>query len=270
MTADAELTRSILQLQALTRRLRSDCPWDREQTVQSIVPHTIEEAYEVADAAMDGDDAKLRDELGDLLFQSFFLSLLLEEAGAGGLADVAADVHVKLVRRHPHVFGDAELATAGKVRERWEAIKTAGEGREGIFHDVPENLPALAHARKVQRRAASVGFDYPGVPEAVGDLDEELDEVRDALAASVRLADQPADAHVEAELGDLLFATVNVARKGGVDAELALRTATRRFRHRVEAAERFAASDGLEFAKLGLEEQDTYFDRAKEVERQSP
>ena len=218
---------------------------------------------------MDGDDAKLRDELGDLLFQSFFLSLLLEERGAGSLADVAGDVHAKLVRRHPHVFGDAELDTAGKVRERWEAIKTVDEGREGIFHDVPENLPALAYARKVQRRAASVGFDYPDVPDSVRDLDEELAEVREALAASARSADEPADPSVQGELGDLLFATVNVARKSGVDAELALRAATRRFRSRVEAAERFAASDGLEFSALGLTEQDTYFDRAKEIEGQS-
>ena len=269
MTRDDELTRSILQLQTLTERLRADCPWDREQTVQSIVPHTIEEAYEVADAAMDGDDAKLRDELGDLLFQSFFLSLLLEERGSGGLADVAADVHSKLVRRHPHVFGDAELDTAGAVRERWESLKTTDEGRVGIFHDVPENLPALAYARKLQRRAASVGFDYADVAGALGDLEEELDEVREAEASSKRQADEPADPRVEAELGDLLFAAVNVARKSGVDAELALRSASRRFRRRVEEAERLALAEGVDFGSLGLAEQDTYFDRAKEGEGHS-
>ncbi len=233
------------------------------------MPHTIEEAYEVADAAMDGDDARLRDELGDLLFQSFFLSLLLDERGAGGLADVVTDVHAKLVRRHPHVFGDAELETPASVRERWEIIKTTDEGRVGIFHDVPGNLPALGFARKLQRRAASVGFDYPDVDGALGDLDEELAEVREAQAASERGADEPADPRVEGEIGDLLFAVVNVARKAGVDAELALRTAGRRFRRRVEAAERLARDDGVEFEALTLERQDTYFDRAKEVEGRS-
>ena len=269
MTGADELTGSIHRLQALTERLRKECPWDREQTPQSIVSHTIEEAYEVADAAMDGDDAKLRDELGDLLFQSFFLSLLLDERGAGNLADVAADVHEKLVRRHPHVFGDAELDTAGGVRQRWEAIKTSDEGREGIFHDVPSNLPALVHARKLQRRAASVGFDYPDVEGALGDFDEELGEVRDAQAGSKRTADGPADADVESELGDLLFAVVNVARKSGVDAELALRASSRRFQARVETAERLATADGADFASLPLDEQDSYFDRAKQAERQS-
>lgn len=232
------------------------------------MPHTVEEAYEVADAAVDGDDAKLRDELGDLLFQSFFLSLLLDERGAGNLADVAADVHAKLVRRHPHVFGDDELETAAGVRERWEAIKTTAEGRSGIFHDVPGNLPALVHARKVQRRAASVGFDYPDVAGALDDVDEELAEVRVALDGAQRAPDEPADARVEAELGDLLFAVVNVARKSGVDAELALRTASRRFRRRVERAERLAAQDGVEFGSLPLGEQDRYFDRAKVDEEQ--
>ncbi len=265
MNRGDELTRSIVKLQALTERLRAECPWDRQQTVRSIVPHTIEEAYEVADAAMDGDDAKLRDELGDLLFQSFFLSLLLEERGAGGLSDVADDVHEKLVRRHPHVFGDAELETATDVRERWEAIKTTDEGREGIFHDVPTNLPALAYARKVQRRAASVGFDYPDVTGALADVDEELSEVREAHGVSVRDGDGPADPAVEAELGDLLFAVVNVARSVGVDAELALRAASRRFVGRVEAAQSHAASDGLDFAALPLAEQDRYFDRAKQA-----
>lgn len=261
-----DLTRSFLKLQTLTERLRAECPWDREQTLQSIVPHTVEEAYEVADAAMDEDDVKLRDELGDLLFQSFFLSLLLEERGAGGLADVADDVYRKLVRRHPHVFGDVTLETAADVRERWESIKTTDEGRQGIFHDVPGNLPSPAHARKVQRRAATVGFDYPDVSGALADVDEELAELRDAHALTHRVDDGPADPRVEAELGDLLFAVVNVARKVGVDAELALRAASRRFVQRVETAEACAAEDGLDFAAMSLDEQDQYFDQAKEKE----
>src|SRR5437588_4712046 len=134
---------ALLELQQLTERLRRDCPWDREQTARTIVPHTVEEAYEVADAALAGDREKLLDELGALLFQVYFLALLLQEEGAGDLEQVARLVHAKLVRRHPHVFGEAEARTAGRVRENWERITTAEEGREGIFHDVPEALPAL-------------------------------------------------------------------------------------------------------------------------------
>ena len=166
---------------ALTERLRRECPWDREQTAATIVPHTVEEAYEVADAALAGDDAKLLDELGDLLFQVYFLALLLEERGHGDLESVARGVHEKLVRRHPHVFGDVEAETAGRVRENWETIKREQEGREGVFHDVPENLPALLLARKVQRRAAAVGFEYPDVAGALADLEDELRELHAEL-----------------------------------------------------------------------------------------
>jgi nucleoside triphosphate diphosphatase len=148
-------------LRELTALLRVECPWDREQTARTIVPHTVEEAYEVAEAALADDPAKLRDELGDLLFQVFFLSRLLEEEGEGDLDEVARGVHEKLVRRHPHVFGEAEARTPGHVRARWETIKAEQEGREGVFHDVPESLPSLLRARKVQRRAAAVGYARP-------------------------------------------------------------------------------------------------------------
>src|SRR5580765_8487877 len=172
------LAEALLELQDLTRRLRRDCPWDREQTVRTIVPHTVEEAYEVADAALAGDDAKLLDELGDLLFQSYFLALLLSERGAGDLEQVARGIQQKLVARHPHVFGDVEARTAGRVRENWERLKVEQEAREGVFHDVPATLPALLGARKVQRRAAAVGFDYPDVAAALADLDDEFVELR--------------------------------------------------------------------------------------------
>jgi XTP/dITP diphosphohydrolase/tetrapyrrole methylase family protein/MazG family protein/ATP diphosphatase len=259
------LAEALVELQALTERLRRDCPWDREQTARTIVPHTVEEAYEVADAAIARDDAKLADELGDLLFQVYFLSLLLAEQGAGDLEDVARSVHAKLVRRHPHVFGDAEARTAGRVRERWEEIKRTEEEREGIFHHVPESLPALLYARKVQRRAAAINFEYPETVGALADLDDEVRELKQALAEAGEPAPEtePA-AHVFEEMGDVLFAAVNVARRLNVDPELALRTMTRRFVERVERAEERAAAEGKSFAELELDEQDRYFDLAKE------
>jgi MazG family protein len=257
------LAEALVELQALTERLRRDCPWDREQTERTIVPHTVEEAYEVADAALAGDDAKLLDELGDLLFQSYFLSLLLSERGAGDLEAVARNVTEKLVARHPHVFGDVEAKTAERVRENWERLKVDQEAREGVFHDVPATLPALLLARKVQRRAAAAGFDYPDVAGALGDLDEELHELRAELPAEPVGESEPA-VRVAQELGDVLFACVNVARRLNVDPELELRAAAGRFRARVEEAERLAAAEGRSWVSLGLEEQDRYFDLAKE------
>src|SRR3954469_24303939 len=178
------LADALLELQTLTERLRRECPWDREQTARTIVPHTVEEAYEVADAAVDGRPEKLLDELGDLLFQVYFLALLLREQGHGDLEEVARAVHAKLVRRHPHVFGEVEARTVGRVRENWERIKTSQEGREGIFHDVPETLPALLRARKLQRRAAAARFEYPRVEGARADLADELRELDEAVAAA--------------------------------------------------------------------------------------
>jgi len=269
------LSEALAELQRLTERLRRDCPWDREQTAATIVPHTVEEAYEVADAALAQDDVKLLDELGDLLFQVYFLALLLEERGAGNLAQVARGVHEKLVRRHPHVFGDANAGsvggqaadarqedrdasgaagawTADRVRSNWERIKREQEGREGIFHDVAEGLPGLLYARKIQQRAKAVGFEYPDLDGALVDLADELRELEE---------DPSGD-----ELGDVLFAAVNVARKLDVDPELALRQAARRFRSRVEVAEALAAEAGENWTELPLERQDEWFDRAKEQE----
>jgi MazG family protein len=247
------LAQALVELQELAERLRRECPWDREQTTRTIVPHTVEEAYEVADAAVAGDNAKLLDELGDLLFQTFFLALLLEEEGAGDLAQVARGIHEKLVRRHPHVFGEIELDSARAVKKQWEELKRDQEEREGIFHHVPENLPALLLAQKVQRRAAVVGFEYPDLSGAGADLDDEIEELRQEPSGD--------------ELGDVLFACVNVARHLGVDPELELRQASKRFVSRVERAAELAAEEGQEFSGLPLEEQDRWFDLAKERER---
>ncbi len=260
------LAEALLDLQELTRRLRRDCPWDREQTAGTIVPHTVEEAYEVADAALAGDDGALRGELGDLLFQVYFLSLLLEERGAGDLEAVARELQAKLVRRHPHVFGDAEAATAGRVRERWDELKTVSEGRSGIFHDVPGSLPALVRARKVQRRAAAVGYDWPDLAGPLEKLREESGELLQAIgeAPGPRPETEP-DARVQHEIGDLLFTLVNVARRLNVDPELALRSATDRFVTRVELAAELAAEREEDWRALDLDAQDRYYEQAKEA-----
>jgi len=205
------------------------------------------------------------DELGDLLFQVFFLALTLREKDHGDLEQVAHGIHAKLVRRHPHVFGEAEAETAGAVRARWEDIKREQEGREGVFHDVPETLPALLYARKVQRRAAAVNFDYPDAAGALADLEDELRELKHELAerGEPRPETEP-DRRQAEELGDLLFACVNVARRLNADPELELRSAANRFRKRVETAEGLAAARGENWSELPLERQDQYFDIAKE------
>jgi uncharacterized protein YabN with tetrapyrrole methylase and pyrophosphatase domain len=208
----SEPAQALLALEALTRRLRRECPWDREQDERSIVPHTVEEAYELADAAHSGNDAKLLDELGDVLFQVMFLSLLLQERDAGDLAQVAEHCRQKLIRRHPHVFGEAEVADAGEVLRNWDAIKATEPGRErGVFGEVPENLPALLYARKVQRRASSAGLHPPA---------DAASEDEESFRA----------------IGDRLFALVDEARLARVDPELALRAAAQRFRDSIEAA----------------------------------
>jgi MazG family protein len=249
------LEEALLDLQRLAERLRQDCPWDREQTAKTIVPHTVEEAYEVADAALADDDRKLLDELGDLLFQVYFLALLLQERGRGDLEQVARLIHEKLVRRHPHVFENVDADTAERVRENWERIKVNEDA--ALFRGISGGLPALVFARKVQQRAAGIGFEYPDTQGALADLEDEVRELRADLADPARAAD---------EIGDVLFACVNVARRLGADPELALRRATQRFVTRVESAELLAGEEGHEFAKLPLDEQDRYFDRAKETE----
>ena len=229
------------------------------------MPHTLEEAYEVADAAGRDDPAKLLDELGDLLFQTYFLALLLSEQGEGDLADVAEGITVKLIRRHPHVFGGTATprrpARCGRSGSRSRPTRRAARASSTTSRAV---LPGTLYARKVQRRASAVGFDWHAWDGAWGDLQDELRELREALdEAPERAAEHEPDAHVVHELGDLLFAAINVARLAGVDPELALRAAADRFRGRVDGAADLAAEAGVEFAALSLEEQDAWYRRAK-------
>jgi MazG family protein len=222
--SDREPARSLVALDEITRRLRRECPWDREQDERSIVPHTVEEAYELADAANSGDDAKMLDELGDVLFQVYFLSLLLEERDKGDLAAVAEHCRQKLIRRHPHVFGDTEADDAATVLRNWDEIKRAEPGRGGdeIFHDVPENLPSTLYARKLLRRAASGSdFEHPDADTLLRRLKERmgaLDATEDSFTA----------------IGDVLFDCVALSRGAGVDPELALRAAADRFKEQIE------------------------------------
>jgi len=271
---DGLLGQELVSLKRIVDVLRVECPWDREQTPQDIVGYTVEEVHELADAIASGDLRAEHGELGDLLLQVVLLALMLDEASAGDLASVAHDIEVKLIRRHPHIFADAVAETPADVKSRWERIKVEQEGRVGIFHDVPAGFPALLYAKKLQQRAASVGFDWDSAAEAFPKIAEEHAElaelfaeaavVEDAAAADPRLADpHRADPRVAHEVGDLLFATVNVARLLHVDPELALREAGRRFERRVSGAAELAAAAGEDWSSLDLQAQEAYYQRAK-------
>jgi MazG family protein len=226
----------VARLDELTRRLRRECPWDREQDERSIVPHTVEEAYELADAAEAGDDPKLVDELGDVLFQVHFLALLLEERGAGDLAAVAEHCAQKLVRRHPHVFGEVEASDAAAVLRNWDAIKRDEERREGRAAS-PDALPATILARKAQRRSAAAGEPAPDASSA---LDGVAGAARSLAATASGDGPPPVrpEGHARGErfdsVGELLYQAVAAARALGVDAELALRAVARRRLERTE------------------------------------
>jgi MazG family protein len=260
MMARDALVSELVRLHELTERLRRECPWDRRQTQESVVAYTLEETYELADTIhqrQERGDAAVCGELGDLLFQVFFLACIAEEDGLYDLRDVAAGIRAKLIRRHPHIFGEGIAETPEQVRDKWEEIKRSSEGREGIFHDVPESFPSALFAQKLQQRAAAVGFDWRYAQEVMAKVREETAEVEESLA-------READAgELSAEVGDLLFAVVNLARKLRVDPELALRRSALRFRERVEAAASAARTDGLGFESLSLDEQEAYYQRAK-------
>ncbi|MGH9178740.1 MAG: nucleoside triphosphate pyrophosphohydrolase [Acidimicrobiales bacterium] len=253
----APVGRELLRFAELVRTLRARCPWDREQTHASLTRHLLEEAYETVEAIEaldregDGGDAMdhLREELGDLLFQVYFHATLAAEEGHFTLADVARGIHDKLVHRHPHVFGSVQAETAGHVVANWDRIKQAEKGRASAMDGIPAALPSLLHAAKVQRRAASLGFDWASVDGAYPKVAEELEELRA----------QPS----EEELGDLLFAVVNVARHLGLDPEGALRGATAKFRDRFGAVEALAAARRLDLATLDLAGLDALWDEVK-------
>jgi tetrapyrrole methylase family protein/MazG family protein len=251
----------------LARTLREQCPWDIEQTHRSLLPYLIEETYEVVDAIEQLDEADpttdeaLIEELGDLLYQIEFHATIAEQQGRFTIADVTRGVHDKLVRRHPHVFGDGEgnkvdVSGTSEVLSNWERIKRDEKARESIFDGVPSALPGLAYAHKIQGRAAKVGFDWPDVSGALPKIVEETAELAEAASGE----------HVDAitdELGDLLFAVVNVARHLRVDPELSLRAATQKFRDRVVAVERLAAERGIDMHGADLDTLDALWNDVK-------
>ncbi len=239
---------SVARLARVGAELRARCPWDRVQVPETIVPHTIEEAFEVAEAFRAGDPDHQADEIGDLLFQSVFLARFLEEAGTADLGSVADAQADKLIARHPHVYGDAVAADAADVRGLWETQKRTARGG-AIFHEVPPGLTALAYSAKLQKRAAAVGFVFSGADDALRKLVEEVDELRDAPS--------------EEEIGDVLFAAIAVARALGVDGELAVRFSATKFRDRVDRAADLAAAEGHAFESLDPGAQADYYRRAK-------
>jgi tetrapyrrole methylase family protein / MazG family protein len=253
----------------LARTLREQCPWDVEQTHESLLPYLIEETYEVVDAIQGLDpgdpatDEALIEELGDLLYQIEFHATIAEQEGRFTIADVTREVHDKLVRRHPHVFGDADgnlvdVASSGEVLSNWDKIKRAEKSRTSVFDGVPSALPGLAYARTIQSKAAKVGFDWPDVSGALPKIAEEAGELAAATAAG------SSDDAIADELGDLLFAVVNVARHLDVDPEIALRAATHKFRSRVEQVERLATARGIDMHAADLDTLDAMWNEVKQ------
>ena len=253
-------------LQEIMRALRADetgCPWDRQQTFKSIAPYTIEEAYEVADAIAHGDMDELRCELGDLLFQVVFHAQMAEEGGHFCFDDVVEAITEKMIRRHPHVFANVNLADAEAQSQAWERHKAAErrqqtEGEVSQLAGVALGLPALLRAEKLQKRAASVGFDWPDLTGVIGKIDEELNELKEAVEGG------ECKERLSEELGDLLFSCVNLARRLDLDAETALRECNRKFVRRFETIEQQLRSAGIPLEEAGLDEMDRLWSEAKE------
>jgi ATP diphosphatase len=261
--------RRLLEVMARLRDPDGGCPWDLEQDFSTIAPYTIEEAYEVADAIARGDRQHLKDELGDLLLQVVYHAQMAKEAGLFDFDQVAAAIADKMIRRHPHVFGTAEVDGARAQSRAWEAVKAteraskaeAANGSHGVLDDVPLALPALVRAAKLQRRAARVGFDWPQATQVLDKIDEEIAELRTELQGQAnqdRLSD---------EVGDLLFAVVNLARHLEVDGETALRQANAKFEHRFRAIEEALRARGRRLEDASLDEMEALWQQAKAAEQ---
>ena len=260
---------SISDLLAIMQRLRDPehgCPWDLKQTLQSLVPYTLEEAYEVAGAIEQQDLHGLRGELGDLLFQVVFYSQIAREQGLFSFEEVVATVSEKLIRRHPHVFASAQFADTAAVNANWEAEKARERQQKdaaatSVLDDIPHALPALSRAYKIQKRCATVGFDWPELAPVMAKVREEVEEVQQELDRTPRDQDKVAE-----ELGDLLFATVNLVRHLKKDPEQVLRQANLKFERRFRAVEARLAAQGLTTAEADLDTMEAAWQQVKESE----
>lgn len=253
---------ALTKLRAVVHRLRAPggCPWDQEQTHESLIPHVLEEAYEVADAIRSGDPVLMCEELGDLLLQAVLHAEIASETGAFDLDRMAEGLTEKLIRRHPHVFGESSAETSAAVLEQWDVIKRVEKGHqnEGYLHGVGNGLPGLMRAQKLQKKAARVGFDWPEMGPVVGKVREELEEVEEAMLGGELVK-------VEEEIGDLLFSVVNLARKAGVQAEAVMAAANEKFMRRFHAMEKRLERDGVSLEGASLEVMDSVWDEVKRV-----
>lgn len=254
----------LLQIMAQLRTPETGCPWDLQQDFHSIAPYTLEEAYEVADAIEQGNPAALKEELGDLLFQVVYHAQMAQEAGWFDFDAVVEGICEKMVRRHPHVFGDEDIETAEAQTAAWEVHKQRERGQQDSALDgVPLALPALTRADKLQKRASRVGFDWPSIHGVSDKVEEELDELCEEIKNNAG-----ADALMD-EAGDLLFAAVNLVRHAGIDPEAALRQGNRKFSRRFRMVERLSKAAGKTVATTDLDTLDKYWDKVKELEAAS-
>ncbi|MEZ5384788.1 MAG: nucleoside triphosphate pyrophosphohydrolase [Prosthecobacter sp.] len=251
---------ALTRLRYIVHRLRAPggCPWDMEQTHESLIPHVIEEAYEVAEAIRGGNADEICDELGDLLLQPVLHAEIANESGAFDLDKMAHGLSEKLIRRHPHVFGDSNAATSDAVLSQWDAIKRVEKGteNEGLLHGTGGGLPALMRGQKLQKKAARVGFDWPDAKPVFDKIREETAELEEAVHSGD-------NAHIEEEIGDLFFSVVNLARKLGVESESALAAANDKFMNRFHTMEKHLREQGRELSKLSLAEMDEAWDAVK-------
>lgn len=267
--ASANTFRDLIDIMARLRTPGTGCPWDVEQTFDTIYPYTIEEAYEVADAIQRQNMPDLKEELGDLLFQVMFHSQMAAEAGHFTVEQVVQTICDKMIRRHPHVFSTVDERTVDEQTVAWDTLKAeeraakASDGTQPSALDgVAMALPALQRAEKLQKRAGRVGFDWPSAVEVLNKVDEEIEEIKDAMTEG----DQD---HVEEEIGDLLFVVANLARKLSIDPEHALRKGNAKFERRFKAMEDIAAQSGQEFATLDLDTQEQLWQAVKRKEKSS-